>query len=200
LQPLIYYEDQQKLKSRAIKLVVGGLAAIVLGIVVHVLMRDMVEPGDFSTTAYMIVGFRGAVTAVPFVLGASGLFAGVKLISRISKPLVALISADEKGVALNLANEKQFVPWQDIRDILSKDSASISVILHNPDAFVSTASPNLAKLFKSNMKIYGSPAVVDVGCCTIPPEQIASELGQFLKGVQSGIASTPSGVDNPVPN
>ena len=187
MTPLAYYEDQQKLKSHAIKNIIIGPIVILLGILIYSVLKSLVSPGNFSTFAYMMAGFRGAIAGAFIMVGGLFLVMGINLFLKAGKSPITLISANEKGVTLSIINEKwaqqQFISWHDIRDIqpMQKNNKScIMFALHNPEAFINAVPSKQQALLKKNMSAYNSPAVVVTDFCAVPNEQIGNELSRFL--------------------
>jgi len=182
---IVYYEDKQKLKIKAIKFMIGGLIALVLGACIFVFANRV--PGDFSTVAYMTAAFRASGTTGCAIISAFWFGIGSFIFTRLGKPPILMISADESGVTLPVAADKYFIGWQDIveiRAVRKSRQDSVVFILHNPDAFTKKVRQNLKALIKNNAHAYGSPAVANVTSCAAPKEQIANELNQILKSHQ----------------
>ena len=180
MNPIVYKEDQQKVKAIFVKVVVVALVVVVVGFIIF-----KSKPSRISSMRYMAAGLGGSLIGG----GICTAVIGIKSLLRANNPSESIVSADEKGITIKTGETtNQSIAWQDIRSFSAAQKgiqSGVAVILKDPDKYVNALSPKEKAAAKQNKQFLGSPASIKTNFCAVSKEEIANELNKCLNSFQS---------------
>ena len=172
MTPLTYLEDPGKLRTSTIRNSIICAVLAIVGLLVVFNMRKM---------GYLEMALGGSMLGG----GGMGLYYAIKGFSRIGKPPVKLLSADDNGITICTGeNMAKLIPWKDIQSIKPAQKGimhGVSIILKQPDLYFESLSSSEKTLAKQNKQLFGSPASIKTQNCVVSKEEIANELNKSLK-------------------
>lgn len=167
--PLTFREDPAKLRSSAISMLIICAICLIVGAVML---------SNFGSIGYIQSAVGGALLGG----GVCGLFLAVKNFFRMRGEPIALISAGEDGVTLNVGDGFQTIPWSEIHGISSMEKGiqkGVALELKDADSYMARLDRKQLSIARQNKSFFGSIASVNTTPCAVTHQEIAQRLNEY---------------------